>query len=148
MVLHLLTVETINPSVHTIAEVELRSSIEHCRRARADEVIVGSEFTSHLMSRASLDHNISNVLSEMMDPRAGVEIFKVPLASGLVGETFGTVMQRVKEEQNCLVIGVEEQVDGRSRVLANPPLDHTMQAEVALIVIGEDEVHHLEAETA
>jgi voltage-gated potassium channel len=154
VVLHLLTVESLHSEVHTIVEVEMRASIAHCRRAHADEVIVGSEFTSHLMSRASLDHNISNVLSEMMDPRTGVEIFKVPLDGDLVDETFGAVMQRVKEEHDCLVIGVEERADGREdgsggvRVLANPPRDRRMQNGETLIVIGNEEMHRLEISAA
>jgi len=144
VVLHLLTVESINPDVYSIAEVELASSIEHCRHANADEVIVGSEFTSHLMSRASIDHGISNVLAEMMNPRSGVEIFKVPMDPSMAGESFATVLRRVKEENDCIVLGVEAELGGRKQVLTNPTLDRTMQEGERLIVVGEEGAHRLE----
>jgi voltage-gated potassium channel len=144
VVLHLLTVESLNPDAYTIAEVELASSIEHCRHANADEVIVGSEFTSHLMSRASLDHGISNVVSEMMNPRTGVEIFKVPLERSMDGEPFSTVLRRVKEEHDCIVLGVETRDNGQPTVLTNPNLARTMHHGEHLIVIGEEGKHRLE----
>lgn len=143
VVLHLLTVESLNPSVHTIAEVERASSIEHCRRANADEVIVGNEFTSHLMSRASIDHGISNVLSELMDPRTGVEIFKVPASEGLIGAPFASALQQVKEESDCIVVGVETIVDGQQAVLTNPDLDREVKSGDSLILIGKQEAHRL-----
>lgn len=144
VVLHLLTVESLNPTVYTIAEVERASSIEHCRRANADEVIVGNEFTSRLMSRASLDHGISNVLSELMDPRTGVEIFKASTSEALVGMPFATALQHVKEQKDCLVVGIETTVDGAPKVLTNPALDREIQAGDSLILIGKEEVRHLE----
>ena len=143
VVLHLLTIESLNPSVHTIAEVEQRSTVAHCRRAKADEVIIGGEFTSHLLSRASIDHGISGVLSELMDPRTGMEIFKVPLPSPYVGQSFGDVLHTVKQEYDCLVIGVEERADGGPHVLTNPPMSRTLQASDALVVLGEEEASAL-----
>jgi len=136
VVLHLLTVESLHPEVHTIAEVELSSSVEYCRRARADEVIVSSEFTSHLVGRASIDHGISRVMAELMSPRSGVEMFKMPLDPSDVGETFGTTLQRIKETHDCLLIGVEETTDDGAHVYTNPPMDRTMQTGDVLVVIG------------
>jgi len=143
VVLHLLTVESLNRDAYTIAEVELASSIEHCRHANADEVIVGSEFTSHLMSRASMDHGISNVISEMMDPRTGMEIFKVPLEASMAGSSFGTVLRRVKEEHDCIVLGIEANHDGTRHVITNPDLEHEMEAGDFLIVVGDNGTERL-----
>jgi voltage-gated potassium channel len=143
VVLHLLTVESLNRDAYTIAEVELASSIEHCRHANADEVIVGSEFTSHLMSRASMDHGISNVISEMMNPRTGMEIFKVPLEGSMAGASFGTVLRRVKEEHDCIVLGIEANHDGTRHVITNPDLNHEMKSGDFLIVVGDNGTERL-----
>jgi voltage-gated potassium channel len=143
VVLHLLTIESLNPAVHTIAEVEQRSTVAHCRRAKADEVIIGGEFTSHLLSRASIDHGISGVLSELVDPRTGTEIFKVPLPSNYVGTAFGDVLQDVKQNYDCLVIGIEARDDGGPRVFTNPSLRRTLRASDMLVVLGEEESSEL-----
>ena len=145
VVLHLLTIESLHPAVHTIAEVERRSTVPHCRRAHADEVIIGSEFTSHLLSRASIDHGISSVLSELVDPRTGMEIFKVPLPAAYVDLTFGALLQRVKETHDFLVMSVEEQTDAGPCVRTNPPMNRPMRPDDVLIVLGEEEISELNA---
>ena len=143
VVLHLLTIESLNRAVHTIAEVERRSTVAHCRRAHADEVIIGSEFTSHLLSRASIDHGISSVISELVDPRTGMEIFKVPLPEQYADLTFGALLQQVKETYDCLVVGVEEHTDTGPRVHTNPPMNRPAQPSDVLIVLGEEEISKL-----
>ena len=42
VVLSTLTVETFNPEAYTIVELVNKENVQHCERARADEVIVGS----------------------------------------------------------------------------------------------------------
>lgn len=143
VVLHLLTIETLNPSVHTIAEVERESTVSHCQRANVDEVIVGSEFTSHLLSRASLDHGISRILSEIINPRAGMEIFKVPLPAEYIGRSFGEILQSIKQTHDCLVIGVEVTVDGTKQVCTNPSLTRQMAAADEVIVLGDQDTSTL-----
>ena len=69
-VLSVLTVESLNPAVHSIVELASEENVPHCERAGADEIIVGAEFSSRVISTAALDHGISTVLRELLR-RAG-----------------------------------------------------------------------------
>lgn len=139
VVLRTLLVEAMNPDVYTIVELNLSSNEIFCERAHADEIIVGSEFSSRLLSRATLDHGISKVLSELVSPHHGREIYKVSLDEKLVGQRFGDILQTIKQEYDCLIVGVEETANGEhARVLTNPSADRAMQATDRLIVIGND----------
>ena len=43
-----------------------KQHVQHCKRARVDEIIVSSELSSGLISRAALHHGITKVISELL----------------------------------------------------------------------------------
>lgn len=133
-VLSVLTVECLNPDAYTIVELLDGANVRHCRRARADEIIVASEFSSKLLSRAALDHGISTVLSEILSSRSGDDLYKVPVPAALVGKSFLDVLATMKRERQCIVLAVQSGANGD--VLSNPPADHGVQAGDHLIVIA------------
>ena len=81
VVLSTLTVETLNPDVYSIVELANEDNARHCERAHANEVIVGTEFSSRLISSATLDHGITKILSEILSAQYGNEPHHHPGAS-------------------------------------------------------------------
>ena len=69
-VLAVLTVKSLNRNVYTIAELAGEENEPHCRHAGADEIVVGADLCSRVISTATLDHGISKVLHELLR-RAG-----------------------------------------------------------------------------
>ncbi len=145
VILHALTVEDINPDVYTIVELAHTSSQSYCERAHVDEIIVGSEFASRLLSRAVVDHGITEVFSDLVSARHGNEIFELPLEEKHVGMRFEEALLALKRDHDCLVVGLEEQTgaDGRAHVVTNPPADRTLKRTDRFIVIGEDAPEHV-----
>ena len=134
VVLSTLTVESLNPDVYTIVELVDATNIRHCERAQANEIIVGSEFSSKLISRATMDHGISKVVSELLSSRFGNNLFKIPVPASMAGQTFLNVFSRMKQDHDSTVLAVV--LKGQDEVVSNPPVDHRVAAEDHLIVIG------------
>ena len=126
--------ESINPEAYTIVELVSGANVQHCRRANADEVIVISEFSSKLISRAALDHGISTVLSELLSSRSGDELQKLSLPESLAGAAFLDVMTVMKRDRRCTVLGVQK--GGEGIVVSNPPAEYRVEAGDFLIVIA------------
>ena len=134
-VLTTLTIESINPNVYTIVELVDSANIPHCERAKADEIIVGSEFSSKLLSRAALDHGISKVLSELITSGVGSDLFKIPVPVSMRGNRFMDVFAEMKRSENSTVLGIQRGSDGP--VTANPAKDLLVDKDDFLIVISE-----------
>lgn len=117
-VLSTLTVESVNPNVYTIVELVSGANVRHCKRAKADEVIVGSEFSSKLISSASQDHGISKVLSELLTSREGNDLFKAPAPQELVGKTFMEAFVEMKRTRDCITLALQRGSEGE--VISNP----------------------------
>ena len=140
VVLTTLTIETMNPDVYSVVELVDKKNEPHCLRANADEIIIGSELSSHLIAMAASDHGISRIVTELLSNRYGNELYSMPVPAGMVGQKFLDVFVRMKTEQNVTVFGIQK---GRAGdFLPNPDADYSVAAEDLLLVISKDRVSH------
>ena len=82
--------------VYSIVELASEENVRHCERAHADEIIVGAEFSSRVISTATLDHGISTVLRELLSAQVGHDLITVPVPEGFGGRRFFDVFCDLK----------------------------------------------------
>jgi voltage-gated potassium channel len=138
VVLTTLTVESMNPDVYSVVELVDKKHEPHCLRANADEIIIGSELSSHLIASAASDHGISRIVTELLSNRYGNELYSMPVPSKMSGKKFLDVFMGMKTEENITVFGIQK---GRAGdFLPNPDADYLVAAEDLLLVISKDRV--------
>lgn len=135
VVLATLTVESLNPNVYSIVELVDERNVPHCERAHANEIIVGAEFSSRLISRAAMDHGISKVLSELLSSRFGNELFRIPAPASYVGKPFLTLFTEMKNQHNSTVLAVYK--NDSQEIISNPGGDYLLQSGDQLVIIAE-----------
>ena len=133
-ILTTLTIESVNPDVYTCVELMDEKNVSHCRRAKADEIIVAGELSTNLLVQAALDHGITRMISELVSNRYGEDLYKVPLPADMAGRTFFDAMCALKERHDILCIGIEDRT-GR-KFIANPDRHLKLAEEDHLIVIA------------
>lgn len=136
VVLTTLTVESMNPNTYTIVELVDEANVQHCKRANANEIIVGNEFSSKLISRATLDHGITKVLSELLSSSYGNELYKIPLPEKLQGQNFVDVLMEMKKQWESIVLAIQRGDEGE--VISNPPGNFRVEKGDHLIVISTE----------
>ena len=136
VVLTTLTVESINPQVYSVVELVDKANEQHCQRANADEIIVGSELNSHLIASAASDHGISRIIFELLSSRYGNEIYSMPVPEQMIGSNFLEVFTTMKTENNTTVIGIQKGRGGD--FISNPDGDYLVCREDYLLVISKD----------
>jgi voltage-gated potassium channel len=135
VILSTLTVESINADVYTIAELVDGNNVRHCQRAHADEIIVSSEFSSKLISRATRDHGISKVLSELLSSRYGNDLYKIAVKTDMIGKKFIDIFTGMKRDHNSTVLALQRAVTGE--MISNPAMEMRVNEGDYLIVIAE-----------
>ncbi|MBU2548488.1 MAG: NAD-binding protein [Proteobacteria bacterium] len=138
-ILNTLTVKSLYPDVYTCVELMDAKNVEHCQRARADEIIVLGELSSNLLVQAALDPGVTKIITELVSNRYGSELYKVPLPTAFSGRTFVEVLTELKKSCGVLCVGVENKQN--RKLLANPDSDYRLQADDQLIVISVDRPH-------
>jgi len=136
VVLSTLSIESIAPDVYTVAELVDEQHVQHCRRAGVDEVIVGSELSSHLIASAAIDHGISRIFSELLSTRYGNDLYSIPLPPGMAGLSFLELIVRMKKEHQSIVLGIQQGHGGA--LTTNPPADYQVDNGDYLIIISHE----------
>ena len=133
-VLSVLTVESLNPDVYSIVELASEENVRHCERAHADEIIVGAEFSSRVISTATLDHGISTVLRELLSAQVGQDLITVPVPPGLAGRPFFELFCDMKREHGMIVLAILRH--GGGDVVTNPESDTVVESADRLVVVS------------
>ena len=133
-VLSVLTVESLNPDVYSIVELASEENVRHCERAHADEIIVGAEFSSRVISTATLDHGISTVLRELLSAQVGHDLITVPVPDALAGRSFFEVFCDLKREHGMITLAILQH--GGGDVVTNPESDTIVDSADRLVVVS------------
>jgi voltage-gated potassium channel len=143
-ILDTLTIKTINPDLYACVELVDRSNMEHCKRAKADEIIVTGELSTNLLVQAALDHGVTQVITELVTNRIGNDIFKITPPRDLIGRTFLDVMTTLKRDRNLITLAIERTPEGR--FLANPSNNCIITDSDNLVVIGTERLEDDDAQ--
>ena len=133
-VLSVLTIESLNPDVYSIVELASEENVRHCERAHADEIIVGAEFSSRVISTATLDHGISTVLRELLSAQVGHDLITVPVPEGFGGRCFLDVFCDLKREQGMVALAILRH--GGGAVETNPESETVVGSDDRLVVVS------------
>ena len=134
VVLTTLTIESMCRDVYTVVELVDSKNRQHCERANADEIIVGSEFSSHLIASSAIHHGISRIVSELLSTQYGNDLYGVKAPKEMIGLPFIDIFIRMKKERQAIVLGIQKGRGGE--LIANPPVDSILEQDDLLIVIA------------
>ncbi len=135
-ILSTLTIKTLYPSLYTCVELVDPKNIDHCRRAHADEIIVGGELCTNLLAQAVLDPGVTQVVTELVSNRYGQALYKVAPPSDLVGRPFLEILGALKKNYGALCVAVERR--GRGMLETNPDPDRVLREDDRLLVIARE----------
>ncbi len=136
-VLSTLTVKSLNPNVYAIVELASDANVRHCERAKADEIVVGAELCSRVMSTAAHDHGISTVLRELLSARVGQDLVTEPVPPALAGRRFFEVFSTLKRDQEKIAVAIQR--EGSGAIETNPDADAVVAAADRLVIISARE---------
>ncbi|MFC1815131.1 hypothetical protein ACFL0M_04135 [Thermodesulfobacteriota bacterium] len=63
-------------------------NVEHCQRAKSDEIIVVGELSTNLLVQAALEHGITRMISELVCTRYGSDLYKISVPESMRGRHF------------------------------------------------------------
>lgn len=133
-ILNTLTIKSLYPDVYACVELMHSKNIDHCQRAKADEIIVVGELSTNLLVQAALDHGITRIITELVSTRYGSDLYKVRVPPRLAGQTFFDIMCELKKNNDVLCLGVEN-ANGR-QLLANPECEYKVNSDDHLVLIA------------
>lgn len=134
-VLAALTIEKLNPAVHTCAELSNAQSEPHLRMGGVNEVIVTRSISGHLLAQAALYSSNVHILQELLKPTQGHTFMPVDNDSEYIGMTFSELLPIHYQKRGTIPMAIEKP-DGE--ILINPK-DYSLVEGDRLICIAPHE---------
>ena len=133
-VLAVLTARALNSNAYVIVELAGEENLRHCEQAGANEIIVGADLCSRVISTATLDHGISKVLHELLSAQKGHDLKTHPVPEGYGGRKFIEVFSELKRNRNMIALAI--QPHGAGEIETNPDAGRLVTADDRLVVIS------------
>jgi voltage-gated potassium channel len=132
-ILTVMAIESVAPSVRTVAEINNPRHVEHFKRARADEVLVTSSLASRLLARSALYPGLTGLVTDIVSGGEGSELYRVELPSSYLGLTIDEVSGRLRDEHRATLLAVSR----GPQTIVNPRSDFRVEADDDLLVVAE-----------
>ena len=133
-ILNTLTIKSLYPSVYACVEIMRSKNVDHCQRAKADEIIVVGELSTNLLVQAALDHGLTRMISELVSTRYGSDLYKIRVPDSMSGRSFFDIMCKLKKMHGFLCVGVEDSKG--ERLQANPNSEYIVGPDDQLVIIA------------
>lgn len=132
-ILTVLTIESLAPGVHTVAEVNNPAHVEHFERAGVDEVLVTPRLASRLLARSALYPGLAVLVADIVSGGEGSELYSVALPGEYVGLPVDDASARLRAEHHATLLAVLR----GTTTIANPPADLRILAGDGAVVVAE-----------
>jgi voltage-gated potassium channel len=110
-ILAALTVEKLNESVYTCAEIVNRSYATHLEDGKVNDFVVSGEYGAHMLAQAGMNKGLVGILGELMTYQHGNEFYRLPVPDSWVGASFDDKLTDVKKASNIILVAVHSQGD-------------------------------------
>ena len=135
-VLAALTIEKLNPSIYTCAQLLDRRNDIQLKLAGVDDVIVTEEVSSHLIATSTRNQGSVEALAELLTVQSGNQIYEIPIPSGWVGQHYWTLAEHLKQQSDALLLAIESIRQEERITQVNPPADFVLSEEDRLVIIA------------
>ncbi len=115
-ILAALTVEKLNPSVYTCAEIHSSDYGSHLEMGRVNDYVVTGEQGAYMMAQAVMNRGLMGVFSELLTYERGNQFYRIPVPASWVSRNFDDVFSEIKRSHDAILVAVH----GRGGLDINP----------------------------
>ena len=101
-----LTIKSMDPSIRVIAYLLDRVNLTHIKRADADEVVVGDDFSAHIVASHVVDPGVPQIANKLMESNSNSRFKRVEIPSQFIGKSYDKLFDHFRKMDGSLLIGV------------------------------------------
>ncbi len=134
-----LTLERMNPSIFTCAELLNSQNEANLKIAGIDEVIARDRYTGSIIAAGARSLGIVGVLKELLTSKWGNQFYKLPVPDAWAGKSVEEARAMLQRDHQAILIALETPSEHRrgGDTAVNPPADAAIARGQLLVVIAD-----------
>jgi voltage-gated potassium channel len=105
-ILTVLAIKSLNPDIHTSAELTDKDKEQHLKRANVDEIFINGEFNGFLFASATYSKGISRLVREMLSFKSRNQIKLEQVPTHFIGKKFIELLDYYVKNKKGIIIGL------------------------------------------
>jgi voltage-gated potassium channel len=101
-----LTIKSMDPNIRVVAYLLDRENLTHIKRADADEVVVGDDFSAHILASHIVDPGIPQIANQLIDSNSNSRFKRTNIPSEFIGKSYSDLFDHFRKLDGSLLIGV------------------------------------------
>ena len=106
-ILAALTVEKVNPSAYTCAELLNQSYGSHLEMGNVNDYIVNGEHSAYIIAQATLNQGMMTVLDELLSFQRGQELQTSQVPNSWAGQNYDDKLVEIKRKTGATIVAVK-----------------------------------------
>ncbi|MFW5972086.1 MAG: potassium channel family protein [Bacillota bacterium] len=135
-VLSALTVNSLNPTIYSVAEISKSENKIHLQNASVDDIIINNHINSRLMVRTALYNGTSQIFGELLSNHTGNEIYMTKVSNDFINKAFIELFTFLKNEKDTIVLGLKR----KDSILVNPSKEELIQQGDKVVYISTSKI--------
>jgi len=101
-----LTIKSMDPSIRVVAYLLDRENLTHIKRADADEVVVGDDFSAHILASHVVDPGIPQIANQLIESNSNSRFKRINIPLEFIGKSYSDLFDHFQKLDGSLLIGV------------------------------------------
>ena len=101
-----LTIKSMDPNIRVVAYLLDRENLTHIKRADADEVVVGDDFSAHILASHVVDPGIPQIANQLIESNSNSRFKRINIPSKFIGKSYIELFDHFQKIDGSLLIGV------------------------------------------
>ena len=101
-----LTIKSMDPNIRVVAYLLDRENLTHIKRADADEVVVGDDFSAHILASHVVDPGIPQIANQLIESNSNSRFKRINIPSEFIGKSYSELFDHFQKLDGSLLIGV------------------------------------------
>lgn len=101
-----LTIKSMDSNIRVVAYLLDRENLTHIKRADADEVVVGDDFSAHILASHAVDPGVPQIANQLIESNSKSRFKRVEIPSQFVGQHYDALFDHFKDKDGSILIGV------------------------------------------
>lgn len=114
-ILAALTIEKLNPGIHTCAELYHREYADHLKMGGVEDVVIQGDVSGRLLARLAMQQGLMTFFQDLLSHRQGNQLSFIPVPEPLIGKDIGEALSWFHSKQRSIIVG-HRPADGSLRV--------------------------------
>jgi voltage-gated potassium channel len=131
-ILAALTIEKLNPAIHTSAEIYYDEYSSHLRMGGVDDVVIQGEFSGKLLAKISAHEGLLEFFKDLLSRESGSTLSFIEPPQGTIGKSLSEANTWIQNKCGYLIVGVKPQ---KQSLMVNPK-NHIIKENDNILIIN------------